>query len=806
MKNCRLLLASALLLLIAAAASASEKTVLTVWGLAITPDDKGTDDVVRAFEAANPDIEVRLLGMGAGAMNPQKLMTAIVGGVPPDIVKQDRFTLSDWAHRNAFRSLDDLIERDRNDPDCPTAEKYYESAWAETQYEGHTYGIPIGADNRVLFYNKEIFRQKAKELRAAGLDPDRPPRTWSEILAYSEVLTEFNADGTLKQAGFMPNFGNSWLYLYAFQNNANFLSADGRTCTLNSPEVVEALDFMTAGYDVLGGKANADRFQSTFQSSENDPFLIGKVAMIINGDWVLHTYFTYGPNLDFGTSPAPVPDDRYHKRGRFADEEDTFVTWAGGWSYAIPRGAEHVEEAWRFIKFITSFEGRKINMLGQQDLEQSRGRRFIPGMQAHIRSNEWCIEQFAQGDTPFDDALKLHVEMMKYAEYRPATFAAQVLWDAHVRATDKAVAHYASSEEALAEAEGSVQRVLDEVYETENYPEINLLVPGIIGGGIGLLAVLVGFVLIRRLKMGALARNETKWGYLFISPWVIGFLIFIIGPMVASLFFSFTQYGVLTEARWVGMKNYHDLFTIDRHLMIKAFLNVAYIAGIGVPVSLAAGLGVALLLNTNVRGMRIYRTIYYMPAVVPTVATVILFIWLLNADPSRGIVNSIWNSTISQWFGSVAPGWLTEESWTKKALILMGLWGVGSGMILWLAGLKGVPQTLYEAAGIDGASPRQQFWKITVPQLSPLIFFNTVMGFIGALQIFDQVYVITRGENAGPNDSMLTPVLYLFDNGFKYFRMGPASAIAWVIFVVIILITFGQFKLAPRWVHYEVEK
>ena len=145
-------------------------------------------------------------------------------------------------------------------------------------------------------------------------------------------------------------------------------------------------------------------------------------------------------------------------------------------------------------------------------------------------------------------------------------------------------------------------------------------------------------------------------------------------------------------------------------------------------------------------------------------------------------------------------------SWTKPSLIIIGLWGAGSGMILWLAGLKGVPSTLYEAAEIDGASPMQQFFKVTLPQLSPLIFFTSVMGFIAALQTFDQVYIITGGENAGPSDSLLMPVYHLFTNGFTYFRMGYASALAWLLFAVILLITLIQFKLAPKWVHYEVEK
>jgi multiple sugar transport system permease protein len=235
-------------------------------------------------------------------------------------------------------------------------------------------------------------------------------------------------------------------------------------------------------------------------------------------------------------------------------------------------------------------------------------------------------------------------------------------------------------------------------------------------------------------------------------------------------------------------------------------MNVLYLGGIGVPLGLVSGLAVALLLNAGVRGLRFYRTIFYMPAIVPGIASTVLWMWLLNADPSRGIINRIWQVTFSDWFGTVPPGWLTVEAWAKPSLILMGLWGAGSGMILWLAGLKGVPTQLYESASLDGATPTQQFWTITLPQLSPIVFFNTVMGFIGSLQAFDSVYVITGGMSGGPNDSLLMPVYHLFINGFKYFKMGYASALAWVIFLIIVLITAFQFALAPRWVYYEVDK
>ncbi|MBN9502566.1 MAG: extracellular solute-binding protein [Armatimonadetes bacterium] len=786
----------------------AKKRDLVIWGVAFGPDTKGIEAVVREFQRRHQDINVRVLSMGAGAMNPQKLMTSIVGNVAPDVISQDRFSIADWASRGAFQSLSPLLERDKNDPLCPKPEQYYKAPWEEATYEGQVYGIPTGADNRILYYNKKIFREKAAELRAAGLDPERAPRTWSEVLKYSEIITEKNKDGTLKRAGFMPNFGNSWLYMYSFQNNASFMSPDGKKCTLDSPASEEALNFMVKGYDLLGGYEKARSFESGFLGKENDAFIIGKVAMKIDGDWIISSLARYGPALDFGVAPAPVPDDRYNKVGRFKDEKDTFVTWMGGFSYAIPRGARNTNDGWEFIKFATSTEGRVIEMQAQQAWDKLRGRVYVPRQLASREANEIGYEKFRPGIKKYADAVKMHLEMAQFGRIRPATFVGQTLWNEHVKAMEAACYHKMSPKAALLAGQAAVQRDLDAFFTKSNYPVVNLAIPGQIAIIVIVLSLLYFVIHFTRLRLGRLARTEAKWAYLFISPWVLGFVVLILGPMVASLFFSFTQYDVLNEARWVGFRNYHDIATVDWGNVSKALGNAIYLAGVGVPLSLATGLAIALLLNTAARGMRFYRTFFYVPAIVPGVASAVLWMWVLTPDANKGLVNSFWQSTITQWLSIAPPGWIQSADWSKPALILMGVWGAGSGMVLWLAGLKGVPTSLYEAAGIDGASNRQLFWSITFPQLSPIIFFNMVMGFIGAMQEFDRQYIMKPSSDGpiGPDDSMLTPVYYLFRNGFETFKMGYASSLAWLIFAIIVILTFAQFKLSPRWVHYENDK
>lgn len=783
-----------------------DRQVVMVWGTSFGPDSKGFETLVREFEKRNPEYRVRVLSMGAGQMNPQKLMTAIVGNSPPDAVLQDRFSVSDWANRGTFIPLDDLVARDlaRNDPYVPRKEEYYEAPWEEAKYDGKLYAVPTAADNRTLHWNKRLFRESAAELRAAGLDPDRPPRTWSEVLAYSKVLTKRDKNGNIVRAGWLPNYGNSWLYLFAFQNNASFLSPDGRTCTLYSPESEEALQFMVDGYNLLGGYEQAMKFQGTFRGNENDPFFTGQIAMKVDGDWVFYGMARFAPGLEFGAAPPPVPDDRFHKRGRFAGEKDTYITWTGGFSWAIPRGARNSEGGWAFIKFATSLEGRMLEMRSQNDWERRRGRQFVPRILAHRPTNEAAFKELAPRNPYIREAVRMHIDMQEFSRMRPPTFVGQLLWDEHVKAIENACRGKASPEAALKGGQAVVQRVLDEEYRKDEFPVIDMRLPAYIGlfGAVIGVAVWYG-AFFGRARLGRLGKIEARWAYLFVAPWLIGFLVFTLGPMLASLFFSFTQYNVLNDARWVGLQNYDVLFDADRANLIKAFSNVLYLGGIGVPLGLVTGLAVALLLNSAVRGMRYYRTLFYLPAIVPGVAATVLWMWILSPDPNRGLLNAGWVATISEWFGVQSPGWLSAEHWAKPSLILMGLWGAGAGMILWLAGLKGVPNTLYEAASIDGATPSQQFWSVTVPQLSPIIFFNTVMGFIGALQEFDRVYISTQGGGPGPADSLLTPVYLLFQNGFAYFRMGYASALAWVIFAIILALTLIQFKLAPKWVHYE---
>lgn len=306
----------------------------------------------------------------------------------------------------------------------------------------------------------------------------------------------------------------------------------------------------------------------------------------------------------------------------------------------------------------------------------------------------------------------------------------------------------------------------------------------------------------RSVWASPIRRREARDGIVFILPWFLGLLIFILGPFVAGFYYSLTEYDSLLPANWLGVENYRRILFDDDRFWLTVYNTVWYVCAAVVP-QVVLGLLLAVLLNQKARGITVFRTVFFMPSIVPIVASVSLFIFILH--DRFGLLNE----TLYQVFGIVGPNWLTSPDWSKPSLVLWSLWGIGGGMIIYLAGLQGIPQTLYEAAAIDGAGALRCFWKITIPLISPTILFVVIMGIIGSFQIFTPVFLLGSANYglaaAGPMDSLLFWVVYIYNQGFFYFRMGYASAIAWLLFMLLVVLTLIQFRLAGRWVYYEDE-
>ncbi|UCC63523.1 MAG: sugar ABC transporter permease [Anaerolineae bacterium] len=315
--------------------------------------------------------------------------------------------------------------------------------------------------------------------------------------------------------------------------------------------------------------------------------------------------------------------------------------------------------------------------------------------------------------------------------------------------------------------------------------------------------------MIRILPQGKLARKEAIWSYFFIAPWIIGFILFTGGPIIASAYLSFTRYNVASAPQWIGIANYVDMFQ-DRIFYKSIQVSATYTA-LSVPLGILLSLALAMLLNQKVPFLGVFRTLYYLPSLVTGVSVALLFQWLLN--PAFGIVNFVIGWLVGPSgvipLGISGPGWFYEEAWVVPAHVTLSLWAFGGSMLIYLSALQGVPTALYEAATIDGANVWQKFRNVTLPMISSVILFNFITGIIAAFRVFTQAYVISGTVGGGgqafgsPNYASMFYVLYLYINAFRRYRFGFAAAQAWVLFIVILVLTLISLRVSRETVYYE---
>lgn len=797
--------------------SASEekgRIELHVWGLNMGTPRAGWMAVVEEFERRHPHIGV-VIGPADRGSDLQKLLCGILGNAPPDVFKREANLFGDIAARNILLPLDSFVAEDRTRSDGIHKEDYPPGLWNSGKgLDGKLYAVAEATNPLFLAYNKEVFRE-------AGLDPERPPRDWDEWKEYTRKLTLRDDRGRIVRLGTMIHapYKEDDLLFYIAQLGGSALSEDGRECRLDSAVCREALAFIAETVGYAGGRRAYDDFAQTQEGLSSWPFGEGRIAMSVEGPSVIYEAIRNGYSFGLGMAPVPTP------RGRpaiTASSRDSL--------YLIPRNARHPAEAWEFIRFAAGVEGRAVFLeaLAEEQAARSKQRadaleqrarvfreqgevekaaqvsakiaqerefqgQMYPGIQSNRRSQALLAARFSPKDPEMGAAYADCDRLLQTMEFVPVLNSPVygVISDECRRAVERTLYGERTPEEALADADRRVQQELDRFFQRESRPELKWRY---VWAATVFLVIGTLFIFWRRSRneraVTSMQKAENRAGLLFIAPWAIGFLCFIAGPMVFSLAMSLCSYDVIHPARFVGWNNYSFLLTKDP-LFWKSLGNTAFMI-LALPIGMAVSLGIALLLNTSVKGMPAYRTAFYLPAITPTIATAVLWYALLNPD---GLVNAGLRA-----IGLDPPSWLGDKNWSKPAIILMGLWGAGGGMILWLAGLQGIPVQLYEAASIDGAGAIRRFFSITLPMLTPYIFFTLVTGIISTFQIFAQALVLTRG---GPADSTLFYVYYLFNNAFRYFKMGYASAQAWILFTIVLLLTLVQWKAAKRWVHYE---
>ncbi|UVI31244.1 ABC transporter substrate-binding protein [Paenibacillus spongiae] len=422
------------------------KTKVIVWGLDPMAVGSGNKEMIEEFNKTHAGIEIVPQSMpGSGGYDTQdlsKLTAAIASGSPPDVVNLNAPFIMEVASRGILMPLDEYIEKSNFD-----LSRFYPYTVKEMTFQGKIWGLPVGIDDRILYYNKDMMAN-------AGLDPESPPVTWDELLEYGQKMTIKDDKGGFKQIGFIPNFGNSWLYLYSIQNNGKYLDDEGKKVLLNSPENVEALEFMVKGYDMLGGAKKINAYSSTFQGGANDPFLTGKVAMVTNGNWAIADIARFAPNLNFGVAMPPTPTG--------AD----FKTWSGGWSWGIPKGAKNPEAAFEVVSWLTT-EGPKFSAEGAAKYNAEQKRITIPSWTANIDTNQFLMEKYVDqlDNQRIKDAVKFSMDALEHSISLPVSPVGQLLWSEHARAIDEAIYHKGEPQEILDAAAKKVQEELDKFWK-----------------------------------------------------------------------------------------------------------------------------------------------------------------------------------------------------------------------------------------------------------------------------------------------------------------------------------------------------
>lgn len=765
--------------------AASRAITLTIMHWGSPEEDQINEKLAKAFEAQHPD--VRIERINAGNNFRPKLKTMMAAGTPPDLFYLTTDLLPDFATMGLVSPVDNQVAEDRAKPGneayyadiYPILLKYFSyDVKKQEAGEGKLFGLPKDSTTILMYINKDLFQK-------AGVPIPYDGWTWTEFESACKKITALTGTAGFegrKIFGANLDTGDGALRMMMWRFGGDYFNGTNyRDVLLDEPGAQETLKYIRrlrldeqTVYNATG--IDKDGGQEFFNGN------IGMYGPV--GRWLVPRYKAIKPfdpaspkPTDFTWDVVPLP----HNPG--IRPRSLLYTTAWG----ISPKTKHPKEAFELMKFLCGPDGAKMQSeLGlaippTRTMANSPTFLSPPGLPAHhakVFLDEMDRVEVAQ--TP------------KEAEW------SRILGDqikASIQLGDVSTEQNAKEIEAawLAELASPLRQK-----EWGKFPWRPVVM--VTAAALVTLATAL-FVKARREKLGAIDRRNERAGFLFIAPWLIGFFCFALGPMILSLLLSMSQWSAMTpvgEARWVGIANFKQIVETDP-AFVKSIQVTLYFVILSVPVTQIAALAVALLMNQGVRGIGIFRTIYFVPTVVSGVALSVLWLQIFNND--YGLLNTALRP-IAAWLGTTPPDWFGRDAarWAIPAFVIMGLWGVGGGMIIYLAGLKGIPTSLYEAATIDGAGPGRRFWNVTLPMLSPLLFYNLVMGIIGSFQVFTQAYVMT---GAGPNNATLFYVLQLFRQAFEFHNMGYASALAWILFVICLGLTLVVFAGGKKLVYYE---
>ncbi|MFQ5423146.1 MAG: extracellular solute-binding protein [Phycisphaerae bacterium] len=738
-------------------------------------EDSILTDLVRDFEnlPENRDIRIQRINLGQAAAVNTKLQTMFASGDPPDVFYLGFEKVADLGSKDLLADIDELIERDKA-AGVPTVDldDFFAAVLDCFRYDpatrrigrGRLVGLPKDFTTVGFYYNKTLFRR-------AGLpEPSLDGWTWDEFITAARAIGRlpgcYGADFATWEA---------MIRLFLWNHGLDFASSDWSAFNLDDPQVHAVLGklqrwFMDEGRALVSAKTQLETGQ--------EPFLAGNVGMAGPfGRWKVPTYRLID-NFDWDFAPLPHAAGHPPRNGVFT------VGWA------IAKRSRYQDQAWRFIKYLAGPRGQAL---------MCRAGLAIP-----------VLKSVAHGpafSNPTQKPSNYRVYLDAAACASPIDWPAdpKYLHQLRVRLEDiyklgKPVAAAMKHVDRDWEENRRKERRRSTGPHQRQMPWRRLT--GWIGFPlIGLVAVGMALWWYRRPR--GLAFREEIAGTLMIGPWLLGLLAFTAFPIVLSLLLAFTEWSGLTTlglARWVGLQNFQALWQSDdsfRHAMRIT----AWYALLAVPTGQLAALAAAMLMNHEFKSIGVFRAIWYLPSVLAGVGMAVMWKWVFHHE--HGLLKAVLDPILP--FGWTTPAWFEKDAatWGVPAFVIVNLWAIGGTMMIYLAGLKGIPRELSEAAQIDGATGWKRFLHIILPMLSPVIFFNVIIAVITSFQVFTQAYVMTGG---GPGDSTRFYVVYLYNQAFDFHDMGYASAMAWVLLLIVLALTVLLMWASKRFVYYEALK
>lgn len=750
-----------------------ETIELTVLHWGDRDEDEITQRLVASFEASHPGIRIKRINAGADYQT--KLQTMVAGGDPPDVFFLNAFHLPIYAPRGILMDVQPFLERDGAAGELPfELADFVGEALDGFRFDGERlgagplYGLPMSFTPMGFYYNKRLFDE-------AGLAYPSAAWTWDDFERMARTITA----RTGVRGAAVDLRGAQLFRLMSWGEGTDLTSPDFRRVNAEDPGVRSVFARLEGWLDEPEAFKLFGDAREEIETSVS-AFIGGRTAMQgIVGRWQVPKYRLI-PTRDenaargFEWGWAPVP------RGRVARNMLYIAAWC------IAADTEHPEAAWRLARHFATPEAQSINSgLGLA----------LPTLYSVAASPAFSDP----GVQPRDDAIFLEAvpgsTPMTWSSRTKVTRAMKDAVESVLRTKRR------TQDESLA----WLQEELDQIHESPLTSGVFPRTPwGALVGGIAATAGLIAGGLGWRWwrgRPGRLAWKRERAGVLFVSPWILGLAAFVALPMVASLLLSFMRWSglaTLDQAEWVGLANFRDMFAHDERFLRSIWVTTLY-ALISVPAGQVVALVAAMLLAQPLPGRNFFRSAWYLPTVLAGVAMAIMWRWVFDSE--NGLLNKSL-APVLDVFGRAPPEWFGEDARTfgVLAFAIASLWTFGGTMLIYLAGLHAIPKHLYEAAQIDGARWWGRFRHVTLPMLSPVILFNVVIAIIASFQVFTQAFIMTRG---GPNDATLFYVLYVYEEAFQHHEMGYASALAWILFLVVLALTLAVMRMSRGRVHYE---